>query len=173
MPLASAGEAIACAATEETRPVWAVLYDDGTSLTTASERIARSLAEAEHQRGRRVTVRCLDDVKTHPRGAEKPARSPERARGDGPVRPRGTDKSSVPGPSTPAGGADSVPEPELIRPVERFAGPKPISEPGPALVPELAEVLGPAEAVEPTQAAKPASVPGPASEASSPELTRE
>jgi len=153
--------------------VWAVLYDDGTSLTTASERIARSLAEAEHQRGRRVTVRCLDDVKTHPRGTEEPARSPGRACGDGPVVPSDTDKSSVPGPSRPAGGADSVPEPELIRPAERFAGPKPISEPEPALVPELAEVLGPTQAVEPTQAANPAPVPEPASEASSPELTCE
>ena len=58
--------------------VWAVLYDDGMSLTTASERMARSLAEAEHQRGRRVTVRRLDDVETHPRGAEKPAHPGER-----------------------------------------------------------------------------------------------
>src|SRR5438094_194420 len=39
--------------------VWAVLYDGGVSVTTASERIARSLAEAERQRGRRVTVRRL------------------------------------------------------------------------------------------------------------------
>ena len=41
--------------------MWAVLYDDGTSLTTVSEPIAHSLAEAERQRGRRVTVRRLDD----------------------------------------------------------------------------------------------------------------
>ena len=41
--------------------MWAVLYDDGTSLTTVSEPIARSLAEAERQRGHRVTVRLLDD----------------------------------------------------------------------------------------------------------------
>ena len=41
--------------------MWAVLYDDGTSLTTVSEPIARSLAEAERQRGRRVTIRRLDD----------------------------------------------------------------------------------------------------------------
>jgi hypothetical protein len=39
----------------------AVLYDDGTSLTTASEPIARCLAEAERQRGHRVTIRHLDD----------------------------------------------------------------------------------------------------------------
>ena len=41
--------------------MWAVLYDDGTSLTTVSEPIAHSLAEAERQRGRHVTVRRLDD----------------------------------------------------------------------------------------------------------------
>lgn len=41
--------------------MWAVLYDDGTSLTTVSEPIARSLAEAERQRGHRVTIRRLDD----------------------------------------------------------------------------------------------------------------
>ncbi|HWN00175.1 MAG TPA: hypothetical protein VNO54_24270, partial [Streptosporangiaceae bacterium] len=38
-----------------------MLYDDGTSLTTVSEPIAHSLAEAERQRGRHVTVRRLDD----------------------------------------------------------------------------------------------------------------
>ena len=115
---------------DEACQMWVVLYDDGTSLTTASERIACSLAEAERQRGRRVTVRRLDDVETHPRGTEKPVRPPGRARGDGPVRPRGTDKPLVPGPSSAVGGTDSVPEP--IRPAERFAGPKPISEPEPA-----------------------------------------
>ncbi len=41
--------------------MWAVLYDDGTSLTTVSEPIARSLAEAERQRGHRVTIRRLED----------------------------------------------------------------------------------------------------------------
>jgi hypothetical protein len=108
--------------------MWAVLYDDGMSLTTASERIARSLAEAERQRGRRVTVRRLDDVETHLRGAEKPARPPGRARGDGPVRPRGTDKLSVPGPSRAAGSADGVPEPE---PASQAASPELAREPEP------------------------------------------
>src|SRR5215467_1123484 len=92
--------------------MWAVLYDDGMSLTTASELIARSLAEAERQRGRRVTIQCLDDVETHPRGA------------------------------------DSVPEPEPIRPVERFARPEPISEPAPAPAPEPAQAVEPVQAVE-------------------------
>ena len=63
------------------RQMWAVLYDDGMSLTTVGERMARSLAEAEHEHGRRVTVRRLDDVETHPRGVEKPARPSRRARG--------------------------------------------------------------------------------------------
>src|SRR5437588_185380 len=37
--------------------MWAVLYDDGTSLTTVSEPIAHSLAAAERQRGPHVTGR--------------------------------------------------------------------------------------------------------------------
>ena len=41
--------------------MWVVQYDDGTSLTTISEPIARSLAEAERQRGHRVTIQHLDD----------------------------------------------------------------------------------------------------------------
>jgi hypothetical protein len=167
--------------------MWAVVYDDGMSLTTASERIARSLAEAERQRGRHVTVRRLDDVETHLGG---------------------TDEPSVPGPSRAVGGADSVPEPGSIRPAERFSRPEPISEPEPALTPEpapaaepeppeslesthtseqpeplpasepasevrppelppapeLTQVSGPTQAVGPTQAAEPASVPEPASE---------
>lgn len=135
--------------------MWAVLYDDGMSLTTASERIARSLAEAERQRGRRVTVRRLEDVETHPRGTEKPARPPGRARGDGPVRPRG---------------AGSVPEPEPIRPAERFARLRPISEPEPVPAPELTQVSGPTQAVRSARA-EPASVSEPAGESSRPELT--
>ena len=142
--------------------MWAVVYDDGMSLITASERIARSLAEAERQRGRCVTVRRLDDVETHPGGVEKPARPPGRARGDGPVRPRGTDKPSVPDPSRAVGEADSVPEPEPIRPAERFARREPISEPesAPAPEPEPPESLEPArtpEQPEPVPASEPAS----------------
>ena len=133
--------------------MWAVMYDDGTSLTTASERIARSLAEAERQRGRRVTVRHSDDVETYPRGMEEPADPPGRARGDGAVRPAETGKPSVPDPSRAVMGTGSEPEP--------------------APVPELTQVPGPTQAAAPTQAAEPASVPEPASEASPPELTRE
>jgi len=94
--------------------MWAVLCDDGTSLTTASEQMARSLAEAERQRGRRVTVRRLDHVETHPGGVEKPARPSGQARGEGPVGPRGTDKPSLPGPSRAVGGDDRVPEPAAV-----------------------------------------------------------
>jgi hypothetical protein len=155
--------------------MWAVLYDDGMSLTTASERIARSLAEAERQRGRRATVRRLDDVETLPRGVEKPARPPGRARGDGPVSPTGTDEPSVPGPSRAVGGADSVPEP--IRPTERFARPKPISEPEPppAPEPEPPESLEPThtpEQPEPLPASEPASEGRPPEPAPTPELTQ-
>jgi hypothetical protein len=162
--------------------MWAVVYDDGMSLTTASERIARSLAEAERQRGRHVTVRRLDDVGTHPGGMDKLARPPGRARGDGPVRPRGTDEPSVPGPSGAVGGADSVPEP--IGPAERFSRPEPISEPEPALAPEPAPAAEPEppeslesthtpEQPEPLPASEPASEgrpPEPAPPA--PELTQ-
>ena len=55
--------------------MWAVLYDDGTSLTTVSEPIARSLAEAERQRGHRVTIRRLDDDAD---GAPEPEPEPIR-----------------------------------------------------------------------------------------------
>jgi hypothetical protein len=161
--------------------MWAVLYDDGMSLTTASEQIARNLAEAERQRGHRVTVRRLDDVETHPRCAEEPARPPGRAGGDGPASPRGTEKPSVPGPSRAVGGTDSVPEP--IRPAERFTRLKPISEPEPTPAPEPAPAPGPEppgspepthtpEQAEPLPALEPASERRPPEPAPAPELTR-
>ena len=99
--------------------MWAVLYDDGTSLTTVSEPIARSLAEAERQRGHRVTIRRLDDD------------------------------------------ADGVPEPEPVRPSERYARPEPISEPEPAPAPGQALAPEPAPAPEPTPAPEPAQASGP------------
>lgn len=54
--------------------MWAVVYENGMSLTIASEQTARSLAQAERDRGRVVSVRRVDDVVTHPRGAEEAAR---------------------------------------------------------------------------------------------------
>ena len=64
--------------------MWAVLYDDGTSLTTVSEPIARSLAEAERQRGHRVTIRRLDDDADScaGAGADPPGRAIREARAD-------------------------------------------------------------------------------------------
>jgi hypothetical protein len=155
--------------------MWAVLFEDGMSLTTVSERVARSLAEAERQRGRRVTVRHVDDAETPPRGVEKPARPPGRAHGEGLVRPGDTDKPSAPGPSRTVGGLGSAPEPapEPIRPVERFTRPEPISEPESAPAPELEQAAEPVQAVQPQQAAEPVSAPEPPGEASWPELTRE
>ena len=138
--------------------MWAVLYDDGMSLTTASERVARSLAEAERRRGHRVTVQRVDDVGTHQPGTGKPARPPRQEPGDCPVRP---------------GGAGSVPEPEPIRPSERFARLRPISEHAPVPAPELTQVPGPTQAVKAAQATEPVSVPEPAGDASPPALTGE
>lgn len=128
----------------EVAQVWAVVYENGMSLTTASEQTAESLAQAERQRGRRVTVRRLDDVETHPRSEEAAARR-----------------------------ADGLPEPELIRPAADFVRPGPISEPEPASAPAPARVVKQVEAMEPVQAAEPASVPEPASKASPPEPARE
>jgi hypothetical protein len=153
--------------------MWAVLYDDGVSLTTASERMARSLAESERQRGCRVTVRRLDDVETRPGDVEEPARPPGRARGEDPARPSGTDKPPVPDPGRARGDAGSVPKPEPIRPAERLARPEPISEPEPAREPEPALPPEPARAREPAQAVGLAQAVGPAREASPSEVTRE
>jgi hypothetical protein len=151
--------------------MWAVLYDDGMSLTTASERIARILAEAERQRGRPVTVRRLDEVKTHPRGVDKPACRPaERF-----ARPKPISEPEPPPAPEPE-------PPESLEPTHTPEQPEPLpaseltSEgrpPVPAPAPELTQVLGLTQAVGPTHAAEPASVSEPASEASPPELTRE
>jgi len=117
--------------------MWAVLYDDGTSLTTVSEPIARSLAEAERQRGHRVTIRRLDDDAD---GAPEPYPEPE------------------PEPS---------PAPELIRAPEPAQTVEPTLAPGPpqtvepTLAPEPAQTVEPAQIVEPARAAVPAPVPTP------------
>jgi hypothetical protein len=95
--------------------MWAVLYDDGTSLTTASEPIAHGLAEAERQRGHLVTVRRVDDdgpsdaVASAPRPVRRVAR-PEPVSEPAPVL--------EPEPA-PAAERTSAPEPprEASRPV--------------------------------------------------------
>src|SRR5580700_9269930 len=122
--------------------MWAVLYDDGTSLTTVSEPIAHSLAEAERQRGRHVTVRRLDDVADGAPGPE-----PESE----PIRPAG--RLARPEPI-------SQPEPNLEPEPTRAAEPAP--GPEPTRTPEPTQFSGPTPAVEPPQAREPASVPRPA-----------
>ena len=77
--------------------MWAVLYDDGTSLTTVSEPIARSLAEAERQRGHRVTIRRLDDDAD---GAPEPEPEPEPIRPGRAVREAGADQRARTSPRT-------------------------------------------------------------------------
>jgi len=52
--------------------MWAVQYDDGMSVSCATEQIANILAEAERQRGRRVTVQRLDDAESAPEPIREP-----------------------------------------------------------------------------------------------------
>jgi outer membrane biosynthesis protein TonB len=110
-----------------------VLYDDGTSLTTVSEPIARSLAEAERQRGHRVTVRRLDDDAD---GAPEPGPEPI-------PRP---EPISEPEPST---APEPAPAPELIHAPEPAPAPEPTPASEPTPTPEPVQASGPAQAVEP------------------------
>src|SRR5258708_31134064 len=123
--------------------MWAVLYDDGTSLTTVSEPIAHSLAAAERQRGRHVTVRRLDDAAD---GAPEP--EPE------PIRPAG--RLARPEP---------ISQPEPILEPEPTPAAEPAPAPEPTRTPEPTQLLGPTHPLEPPQAGEPPSVPGPATEA--------
>src|ERR1051326_7499758 len=77
MPLASAGEGEACGGRRG--QMWAVQYDDGMSVSCATEQIANILAEAERQRGRRVTVQRLDDAESAPEPIREPEPAPESA----------------------------------------------------------------------------------------------
>jgi hypothetical protein len=123
--------------------MWAVLYDDGTSLTTGSEPIARSLAEAERQRGHQVTVRRVDDVDSAP--------EPETDRPAG--RMARPEPVSEPGPGLepePTPEPEPAPEPEQVR----AAAPAPVAEP--ARAPESAREPEPALEREPARAARPA-----------------
>jgi outer membrane biosynthesis protein TonB len=115
--------------------MWAVLYDDGTSLTTVSEPIARSLAEAERQRGHRVTIRRLDDDAD---SAPEPEPEPELA---------------------PAPELTRAPEPtQTVEPVKPTPAPEPAQtvEPAPTPEPASAQAVEPAREPEPTRAARPA-----------------
>jgi outer membrane biosynthesis protein TonB len=118
--------------------MWAVLYDDGTSLTTVSEPIARSLAEAERQRGHRVTIRRLDDDAD---GAPKPEPDPEPEPASAPELARAPE---------PAQTVEPTPAPEPAQAVE----PVQTVEPARAAVP--APVPTPAREPEPARAARPA-----------------
>jgi len=119
--------------------MWAVLYDDGTSLTTISEPIARTLAEAERQRGHRVTIRRLDDDAD---GAPEPEPEPIR-RAERFARP---ETISEPEPA---------PAPEPVQKVE------PAETVEPMLAPEPAQTVEPAQIMEPAQTVEPAPVPTP------------
>jgi hypothetical protein len=105
--------------------MWAVLYDDGTSLTTVSEPIARSLAEAERQRGHRVTIRRLDD-----------------------------DADSAPEPE-PVRQAEPISEPEPAPAPEPAQASRPAQTAEPARAGEPAPVPRPAPGPEPARAARP------------------
>jgi hypothetical protein len=118
--------------------MWAVLYDDGTSLTTVSEPIARSLAEAERQRGHRVTIRRLDDPESAPEPEPEPIRRAERF-----ARPE------------PISEPEPAPAPEPVQKVE------PAQTVEPTLAPEPTQTVEPAQIVEPAQAVEPAPVPTP------------
>ena len=121
--------------------MWAVLYDDGTSVTTVSEPIARSLAEAERQRGHRVTVRRLDDDADRapePTPAPEPTNAPEPAPAPEPT----------PGPEL-----TNAPEPALAPEPAQASGPAQRVEPGRAGEP--APVPTPAREPEPARAARP------------------
>ena len=125
--------------------MWAVLYDDGTSLTTVSEPIARSLAEAERQRGHRVTIRRLDDDAD---GAPEPEPEPEPfRRAERFARPE------------PISEPEPAPAPEPVQKVE------PAQTVEPTLAPQPAQMVEPAQTVEPgADSAEPAPVPTPARE---------
>jgi outer membrane biosynthesis protein TonB len=107
---------------------WAVQYDDGMSLTTASEQIAHGLAEAERQRGHRVTVRRLDDTEAHPQGAGQPVV---------PVPAWAAEPFESPEPASEPEPAP-VPEPAAVAEPEPAPAPAPaaVAEPEPAPVPE-------------------------------------
>ena len=122
--------------------MWAVLYDDGTSLTTVSEPIARSLAEAERQRGHRVTIRRLDDPESAPE--PEPIRRAERF-----ARPE------------PISEPEPAPAPEPVQKVEPAQTVEPTLAPEPAQIVEPAQTVEPTLAPEPAQAVEPAPVPTP------------
>jgi outer membrane biosynthesis protein TonB len=135
--------------------MWAVLYDDGTSLTTVSEPIARSLAEAERQRGHRVTIRRLDHDGD---GAPESEPDPEPETAPAPELAPAPEPARAPEPAQMVEPVERAPAPEPVQAVEPTPAPEPAQAVEPTLAPE------PAQAVEPARAAVPAPVPTPARE---------
>ncbi len=121
--------------------MWAVLYDDGTSLTTVSEPIARSLAEAERQRGHRVTIRRLDDDAD---SAPEPVRRAEPS-----ARPEPVSESE------PAPAPEPVLAPEPAQKVESAQTVEPAQAVEPARAGEPAPVSEPTREPEPARAPRP------------------
>lgn len=116
--------------------MWAVVYENGMSLTIASEQTAHSLAQAERDRGRGATVRRLDDVVTHP-GAEfarpEPISEPEPASAPEPARAAEPAQAAEPVPAMPpVQTAEPAPVPE---PASEASPPEPTREPKPARAP--------------------------------------
>jgi outer membrane biosynthesis protein TonB len=132
--------------------MWAVLYDDGTSLTTVSEPIARSLAEAERERGHRVTIRRLDDDAD---GAPEPEPEPNRP----------TERFARP---EPISEPEPAPAPELTNAPEPAPAPEPARTVEPTLAPEPARTVEPARTAEPAPVPKPAREPEPAARVARP-----
>jgi outer membrane biosynthesis protein TonB len=110
--------------------MWAVLYDDGTSLTTVSEPIARSLAEAERQRGHRVTIRRLDDADRAPE--PDPISPAERYARPEPISE--PEPAPAPEPAQTVEPAPTVEPTSTVEPARAAvpAVPTPAREPGPA-----------------------------------------
>jgi outer membrane biosynthesis protein TonB len=136
--------------------MWAVLYDDGTSLTTVSEPIARSLAEAERERGHRVTIRRLDDDAD---GAPESEPEPE------PEPNRPTERFARP---EPISEPEPAPAPELTNAPEPAPAPEPARTVEPTLAPEPARTVEPARTAEPAPVPKPAREPEPAARVARP-----
>lgn len=117
--------------------MWAVVYENGMSLTIGSEQTAHSLAQAERDRGRDVTVRRVDDIATlptpQPASAPEPGPTPEPAPAPQPApAPEPTQVAEPTQAMPPAQAAEPAPVPE---PASEASLPQPASQPKPARAP--------------------------------------
>jgi outer membrane biosynthesis protein TonB len=120
--------------------MWAVQYDDGMSVSCATEQIAQILAEAERARGRQVTVRHLDDADGEPEPEPEPIPEPE------PVQAAEPEPEPIPEP-------EPAPAVEPVQAAEPASAPEPASEASPPPPePERARAPGPAFEPEPARA---------------------